>query len=296
MKNIREFLENFTEEEIQKKNQEQIKENEELYEEFKDAYSKNCCSLCGNKIDSFNKIEPCFHWFLLPKGIRKKDFDNYLKDSIGYFNLESYFRWVANLENPIKSINDLSSEISKSKFKEITISYKNIEWSLTIGVTDLDGHKDSKNANFPHFHLQMLIDNKPFINFNDYHIPFSKEDLFNFKLLKEVPDLVEFRDDNGAGMSFIEDSENLEEFLKIMKVAENNDNALLRSRTIVQRSNGETMPSHILQKIVEESKETKIPMRNLFVKYFPDAKTVTEILPGKGVPEMKKRIPRNKNK
>lgn len=296
MKNIREFLENLTEEEIQKNNQEEIRENDEIYLEFKDAYSKNCCSLCGNKIDYFNKIEPCYHWFLLPKGIRKKDFENYLKDSIGYLKLENYFRWVANIENPIKSINDLSNEISKSKFKEITIRYKNIEWSLTIGLTDLDGHQDSKNANFPHFHLQMLIDDKPFINFNDFHIPFSKEDLFNFKLMKEAPDLVDFRNNNGEGMSLIENSENLKKFIKVMKVAENDENALLRSRTIVQRPDGKTMSEHTLQKLADESRKTKIPMRNLISKYFPDATTFTEILPGKGVPEMKKRVPRNKNK
>lgn len=68
---------------------------------------------------------------------------------------------------------------------ETTIKYKNIEWTLTYGQSDLDGHKDSQNANFPHFHLQMLVDELPFIRFNDFHIPFSKEDLFNIKLLKK---------------------------------------------------------------------------------------------------------------
>lgn len=293
---LREYLEKIPSEEIERRNQEQIKENEEIYKDFKDAYVKGCCSLCGNKLDYFNKIESCFHWFLLPIGIRKKDFDNYLKDPIGYFYLESYLRWVATMESPIKSINDLSDEISKSKIKEITIKYKNIEWSLTFGLTDIQGHKGSKNAAFPHFHIQMLIDGKPYINFNDYHIPLSKEDLFNLELMNEAKDLVEFRNDFGEGISLIEDPENLKEFVKVMKVAENEENALLHSSSIVQRPDGKTMSGDILQQIINESKTTKIPMRNLVSKYFPDAKVVTTITPGKGVPEMKKRIPRNKKK
>ncbi len=290
---IRKYLENLSEEEIERRNLKQIQENNEFFTEFKDAYSKKCCSLCGNKLDYFNRIEACFHWFLLPSGIRKKDFDNYLKNSIGYFNLENYLRWVANMENPVKSVNDLSIEISKSKIKEITIKYKNIEWSLTFGSTDLEGHKDSKNADFPHYHLQMLVDGKPFIKFNDYHIPFSKDDLINFRLMAEE-DLVEFRNYHGEGISIIENSENREKIMEVMKVAENEENALFKTKTIVKRPNGKTISDDIFQKIIAESNETKIPKRSLFLKYYPDAEISTEILPGKGVPEMKKRIPRNK--
>lgn len=294
--NIRDFLQNISQEEIERKNKEQIKENAEEFKEFKDAYFKNCCSLCGNKLDYFNKTESCFHWFLLPAGIRKKDFDNYLKEAIGYFNIECYFRWIATLENPIKNINDLTSEISESKIKEITIKYKNIEWSLNYGSTDIEGHSGSKNADFPHFHIQMLIDGKPFIKFNDYHIPFTKEDLFNFQLINEANELVEFRNDYGEGISIIEDSEILKEFEKTVKVAESEENALFHSSSIIQRPDGKTMSGEIIEEIIKESKETKVPIRHLFRKYFPDAKIVTKIEPGKGVPEMKKRIPRNKKK
>jgi hypothetical protein len=33
----------------------------------------------------------------------------------------------------------------------------------------------------PHFHIQNVNYGKPYINFNDYHIP--KEDLFNLELM-----------------------------------------------------------------------------------------------------------------
>jgi hypothetical protein len=294
--NIRDFLKNIPPEEIERRNKNQINKNAEEFKEFKDAYFKNCCSLCGNKLDYFNKNESCYHWFLLPTGIRKKDFDNYLKEAIGYFNIESYFRWIATLENPFKNINDLTSEISESKIKEITIKYKNLEWSLNYGSTDVEGHSGSKNADFPHFHIQMLFDGKPFINFNDYHIPFTKEDLFKFELMNEANDLVEFRNDYGEGISIIEDSEILKEFEKTVRVAESEENALFHSSSIIQRPNNKTMSGEIIEEIMKESKETKVPIRHLFRKYFPDVEIITKIEPGKGVPEMKRRIPRNKKK
>ena len=176
---IKEILENLTPEEIEKENLEHLKENEEIFEEFKDAYFKKCCSLCGNKLEKFIPDEPCFHWFLHPKGIKKRDFKEYLSNPVDFFLLESYFRWLANLEVPLKNINDLKEEKTSAKLKEITIRFKNIEWSLNYGSTDLGGHLKTKNANFPHYHIQMLVNEQPFIRFNDFHIPFSKTDLIN---------------------------------------------------------------------------------------------------------------------
>ena len=167
--------------------------------------------------------------------------------------------------------------------------FKDIEWSLNYGKTDLDGHTNSQNAYFPHFHLQMLVASKPFIRFNDFHIPFSVEDLCTIKLMEEASDLVDFRHDQAEGMSFIENSENLKELDKIMKVAENEDKATFHTSSMIQMSDGKTMSGEILVKIFEESKKTKIPIRHLINKYYPDAKIVTEVFPGKGVTEMKKR-------
>lgn len=286
---LREFIKNRTPEEIEKSNKKQIEENEVFYKDFKDAYHKGCCSLCGNRIDYFNKIEKCYHWFLFPNGIRKKDFDNYLIEPIGYFTLECYFRWISSMESPLKNINDLSDAVSDSKLKEITIKYKNIEWSLNFGPSDLKGHLESRNANFPHFHLQMLINNNPFISFNNFHIPFSKEDLFQIELMNEASDLIDFRNDFGEGMSYIENTENLAELDKVMTVANDESSAPFHTTCFIQMPDGKTMSSEILEKISIESKKTKIPQRHLIAKYYPEAKIETRIYPGEGVPELKKR-------
>lgn len=285
---IKKILESLTPEEIEKNNFEHIEETDKVFEEFKDAYFKSCCSLCGNKIEKFIPDEPCFHWFTLPNGIRKKHFKEYLADQIEYFKLESYFRWMATIEKPLANINDLPLEESK-KLKEITIRWKNVEWSLNYGETDLKGHQNSKNADFPHFHIQVILNNRPFIRFNDFHIPFSKEDLFTFKMIEEGGDLVNFDDGVGRGISAITDPDYLEELDKNMKIAYDENNATFETTSMFSLPDGKTMSGKILQKLFLESRETGIPTRHLIKKYLPDANNYTEVNPGKGVPDIKGR-------
>ncbi|WP_452228255.1 hypothetical protein [Lacinutrix sp. MEBiC02404] len=288
-KELKDYLASLPPELVEKRNQEQIEENRQMFAEFKDAFSKSCCFLCGNKLETFYPDEPCFHWFLRPNGIRKKDFKTYLSEPIGFFRLESYLRWVATTENFIKNINDLESETSKSKIREVTIKYQNIEWSLHYGKTDLEGHSNSKNANFPHFHLQMFIDDNPFIRFNDFHIPFSKYDLFDIKLMDEASDLIQFGHSQAPGMSVIEDEELLKEMDELMISSENMDSATFNSQTMVTMPEGQTMSGEKLNEMFKENRETKVPLRHLMKKYFPEVKTVTQIEPADGFPDKKTR-------
>ncbi|MDA8970061.1 hypothetical protein N9F38_00260 [Flavobacteriaceae bacterium] len=288
-KELKEYLASLSPEYVEKRNQEEVEENKEMFAEFKDAFSKSCCFLCGNKLDTFYDDEPCFHWFLRPNGIRKKHFKSYLSEPIGFFRLESYLRWVATTENFIKNINDLESETSKSKIREVTIKYKNIEWSLHFGKTDLAGHSPSKNADFPHFHMQMLIDNNPFIRFNDFHIPFSKYDLIDIKLMDEASDLIKFGHSQAPGMSVIEDDELLSKMDELMVAAENMDSATFNTQTMAAMPEGMTMDGDKLQLMFKENKETKVPLRHLMKKYFPEVNLVTNIEPPDGFPDKKTR-------
>jgi hypothetical protein len=288
MHKFEDYLNSLTPEQIEEGNRKQEAENKEMYLEFSNAHTKGCCFLCGMKLDYLSPSETCFHWFLKPSEIRKKHFEKYLSEGIGFFKLDSYFRWVAHLEKPFKNINDLKCETTESKLLETTIKYRNIEWSLTYGKSDLEGHKDSKNANFPHFHLQMLVDGLPFIRFNDFHIPFSKEDLFNIELINQ--EKVLFRNSQAPGMSDImEDSEMLEQIDEHLTVAEKEEDASLNFGTLVQMPDGKTMSGDEIAEILKESKRTKKPVRHLIKEHFPEAYIVSEVTPAKGVPEKKKR-------
>ncbi len=285
---IRNYLNTLAPEQIDARNRKQEAENKKMFLEFSNAHSKGCCFLCGMKLDYFNLSENCFHWFLKPAEIKKKNFNKYLSEDIGFFKLDSYFRWLATIEKPFKNINDLKSETTESKIIETTIKYKNLEWSLTFGKSDLEGHKGSGNANFPHFHLQMLVDELPFIRFNDFHIPFSKDDLISVEMLKE--EKVLFRNSQAPGMSdILENSELLEKIDEHCTVAENEEDASLNFGTMIQMPEGKTMSGDEIAEIIEESKRTKKPVRHLMKEYFPDAIIQSTVTPADSVPEKKKR-------
>ena len=97
--------------------------NARVYKEFTDGLKIGKCFLCGGQMNSFEEGRPCFHWFTYPTGIRKKLFENYLKNPIGFFQLDSYFRWLANTEKPIANINDLKDETSSTSYLETCLLY-----------------------------------------------------------------------------------------------------------------------------------------------------------------------------
>src|ERR1017187_5621749 len=166
-KDLRKFIESIPKGEIERQNHLQDERNKHVHNEFITALKTNKCFLCGKQMDTFDELKPCFHWFTYPTGIRKKHFEKYLDKPLCFFQLESYFRWLANTENPIGNINDLKDETSKTSYLEITIKYKNIEWAFSIGHTDKEGHTNSQVGYIPHYHLQMKVDNRIFLKFND---------------------------------------------------------------------------------------------------------------------------------
>lgn len=281
-----------TQKQIEEHNQKEILNYQKNLDEFKKNYSLNICSLCNKKLDFFDEEVFCLHWFLIPNGIRKKHFKKHLNKPLSYFNLETQLKWFATIENPIKSINDLSID-KKTKLKEITIIYKNIEWSINYGITDLEGHKNSLNGNFPHYHIQIMIDNKPFIKFNDFHIPFTKYDLYLLKLIENNKEEIDVYDDYGKGASQLVDPEFLELLLENVTVSKDKNKSLINTRTIVTRPNGQLISQEIMDIIKKESELTKVPKRKLIKKYYPDAEIITEVEIGNGVIGKKIRTPRN---
>jgi len=285
---IRNFLKNISPEEIAKRNEEQVTETLREHKEFLTAFDKQCCYLCGMKLKYFSQSEPCFHWFLIPSGIRKRDFNEYLATPIEFFHFESYLRWIANTEVHIKNINDLKNENPNGKIIERTIKYKNIEWSINAGTTDLNGHENSKNANFPHFHLQIYIDGKPFIKFNDFHIPFSHHDLFMFEAIKNN-DLVDHLNLFGEGISVIENETDLKWIDEHLESSDSIKDATFHTRSFFAMPDDETITLDKLEEYRIEAKKQKMPLRKYLKKVIPDIKIISEIGPGEGVVDKKSR-------
>jgi hypothetical protein len=239
-------------------------------------------------MNSFKIDNPCFHWFTYPQGIKKKYFSNYLNTPIGFYRLESYFRWLANSEKHICNISDLKSEQSSNAFMETTYKYKNIEWSISIKETDIVGHSSSQYGKDPHFHLQMLVDNNIFIKFSDFHIPFSDEDLFTIESLKQAPDKVIQRHSFGEGISILEDEENIDLLDESMEITDEENGAINRS-TIITAPEGKKISGDVIEKAIKESNATKQPVGRVLQKLLPDYKSTVIFSPGEAVIDLKKR-------
>lgn len=288
---LRKFIESIPQDVIDEKTRLQHEKNERVYNDFINKLKEGTCFLCNEKIEEFIESKPCFHWFTYPNGIKKKFFKKYLQNPIGFFNLDCYFRWLANSENPVVNVNDLKIETSKTSYLETTYKYRNIEWAFSIGHTDIEGHKSSNFGKLPHYHIQMKVDDRIFLKFSDYHIPFSDEDLFNIELLNQASDKVKIVPFKGQGMSVIEDEENLKLIDEGMEITDNFDNAPFERQTMILAPEGETISGELIQQAIEESKKTKKPIGKIMEKLLAssNAEITTIISPGKGVPEMTKR-------
>ena len=291
---LKKLIEDLSPEYIEETNKLQIAENKKVYEDFISNLNIGKCFLCGMNMNSFKESVPCFHWFTHPIRIRKKHFESYLKKPIGFFKLDSYFRWLANSETFLTNINDLKNETSETSYLETTIKYKNIEWAFSIGKTDLEGHQSSHLGSKPHFHIQMKVDSQIFLKFNDFHIPFSDSDLFFIEFKKQLGDRLATRDSYSAGINILEDEQILQEMDSLMIRSEDELTAPFNRQSLIIAPEGETISGEIIEKAFEESKRTNEPVSKVIQKYMKNLKVITQIVPGEAVPEMTKRSGKKK--
>jgi hypothetical protein len=288
-KDLRKFIESIPQEEIDRNTCLQDEENKRIYNDFIVGLKAGKCFLCGGEMDFFEENKPCFHWFTYPKGIKKKHFEKYLNNPIGYFQIDSYFRWLANTEKPIGNINDLKDETSSTSYIETTYKYKNLEWAFSIGYTDKDGHINAQVGSKPHYHIQMKVYDNIFLRFNDFHIPFSDSDLFTMELLEQAPDKVALGHNHGYGIGILEDEDNLEIIDDVLSISDDFDNAPFNRQTLIQAPAGQTISSEMIQQAIEESKQTKKPIGKIMQRLLPDASYITILGSGNGIPKMTKR-------
>lgn len=274
-------------EEIDKINQKNIQRAKKQYEEFLTGFKNGECYLCRKRLDFFNEKEPCLHWLLCPKNIKKKFFKEFFL-KFDLFQINSYLMWVSYQENRYTNINNLTLEKDENKLWETTIEYKKLRWSLSCSQTDFSGHKESKN-NFPHYHFLMGVNGKPFISFNDFHIRLTKDDIIklrahnnplgNFVHIWYIPGMEEIF------------SLDPKELIKKMKTAKEESSAPFHVTSMFEMDGG--IPSEKITEALLKSKKTG----DTFAKSFseiPGIKYNIFIEPGEGVPKLDKKLSRGK--
>lgn len=230
---------------------------------FIDGYEKDQCYLCDKDFKTVSKEEPCVHWLLRRGKFRNKDIVLIAK-KFGYHNICAYLRWCANAERLAANINDLADEKTKGKLLSSTIKWKNIEWSFDCSANDLRGHGGA-HSNFPHYHFQMRIDGRQFINFNDYHLPFSDTDLFMLRLSKEPGVHFDFGR-HGLGMQDAMSIDPLDIVNHTSPTEDENDSAF-NIQTMIM-SPDKPIKGEEITAAFEESKRTGRTMASIFRERF----------------------------
>lgn len=288
------WLRELPEEEKHKGNLTQLKQAEEDWIEFVDCFKRGMCSICGKPIKTFSTKNSCLHWLLKPKGFKKKHFEEVYKN-FRYIRISAYVRWMAAIDSPIKNINDLKGEHFGNNIIDFTAKYKHMTWSFSCSESDYKGHSSSKNSDFPHYHMQMYINNMPFIKYNDFHIPFDNEDLCSLEVILNHSDMVKHSYGRGAGMEAILGNEDALDLIinKSTPMTDYNDAAFHMS-TMVMAPEGGTISGDEIHEAFKEAKETGRTMASVLRERLKDANIMTIVSPGKGVPEPMQRSGRKR--
>ena len=169
------------------------------YARFKEMYGAGMCYLCNSPLIHFDEKSPCIHWLLNPEGFRKNNIKE-IAERYGLLQIQSLLRWYANEDKFAININNLAEEGNGNKLIELTIKYKTLEWSFSCSESDYLGHQGTKHSRHAHYHFQMRVDGRPFINFSDYYLPLSKMDVINIEAKRSQPGLIITRNSFGEGM------------------------------------------------------------------------------------------------
>jgi hypothetical protein len=265
------------------------------HKEFQEKFAKGECFHCGRSLTSFDAGEPCPHWLLKPAGFAKKHLE-LLAERHSWEILDNFLRWVANEEVFAQNINDLVDE-GTGKILEVTIKYKNLQWSFSCAGNDLSGHDGGgEQSKRPHYHLQMFVDDKPFIRYNDFHLPLHSMDIGFLEAKRSNPKLIK-RISGGAGMAEILHEGSVEHIVNHVRSDEGRDQstAPFKIDTLVFAEPGTTMKGEDIHRMMEEAKAQGVT----FAKKARDLKNVrvtTVVSPGPRVIEQKVRSGRGRGK
>jgi hypothetical protein len=239
---------------------------------FSESFVKGVCPVCKNALTSYAKDAPCLHWLLKPEGFEKDDFPR-IVERFSLAQLELFMRRVASQAAFAKNINDMASE-GTGKLVELTAKYKDLEWAISCAKSDYDGHGNTEESLRPHYHFQMRIDGKRFIDYSDYHLSLHHSDILTMEAMRLASGKITRNYVGGEGMDTVFKEDVVEGLL-----AKGDGGDMLSTVHIVERKG---MDAGALLDQLRAAKAEGRPMIDV-VRGEEDAKVTTLVEPGPGV-------------
>lgn len=284
---FRRISEGLSPEEIEEMNRLNDEEHQKQAEAFRAGYEKGICYLCNKPFKTISKDSPCLHWLLRQCKFKKKDLSK-VYEKYGYGNIAAFIRWCANQERLLSNINDLEDEKSDRKVLSYTVKWKNIEWTFDCSKNDFQGHQGT-SIDYPHYHFQMRVDGRQFINFNDFHVPFTDYDLFILKNSMEQGDW--FKQSFGAIGSGMQDavSVELDDILEHASRSDDEDEATYHFSTMIDARDNPISGEEIyeIQQEAERTGKSFALVAQKRLKERADVQTV--ISPADSIPDIASR-------
>lgn len=176
---------------------------------------------------------------------------------------------------------------------ELTIRYRDLEWSFSCADSDYLGHQTSQHAKHPHYHIQMRFDKRPFINYSDFHVAFTEEDILSIEAKRRLPHIVQHKFPFGEGMSEVLNEDTVEELVTHSGGTSAEGEATLHFDTLAIADEGTTINGNDLYEIIQEAKAKGVTIASLMHK-LPNAGSRVLVTPGPGVVEQAPRTRRKK--
>jgi len=140
----------------------------------------------------------------------------------------------------------------------------------------------------------MRIDRRPFINYSDFHIPFSEMDVINIEAMRALPGKYKQRFSFGEGMKDVLNDETVEHIVNVTVLGDRDEEASFKLDTIAIAEEGKTISGDDVYKIIQEAKAKNVTVASLMHK-LPNAQTQVIVTPGPGVVEQAPRSGRKKD-
>lgn len=268
-----------TPEEIEEINKNSTEKTKRDFERFRKAFRQGECAMCSQRLDSFYEDKPCMHWLLNPQGFKKKHF-SLIYNNFNYTRLDPYLRWVANCQATFRQINDIKVEHTPGKIISTTITYENLEWSFSCSPNDLKGHGKWP----PHYHFQMRIDGRQFINYGEFHIPFTKYDLWGIDIMQGKHPFIKHRQLYDMGVGGVLKEVEPEILLEHMQYTDDEAKSTFDTSTLIVAKDGKAISGEEIAELIEARKRTGKPIARL-VKDKGNLNATVIISPGEGVPK-----------